>query len=123
MTLHIAVFKDACYTTTHNTQQILRVLYYTCGRRFVPFAPDKKQRSGNPARRQSRAGGCKAAHPDCGSVHGSPPLKTSHLHRREKQYRVSERSCKDFTFNIYEAEVTIVISPKIKCLVQLLRTC
>lgn len=48
---------------------------------FVPSAPDRIQRSGNLARRQSRAGGCTEARPDCGSAHGSQPLKTSHLKR------------------------------------------
>lgn len=111
------VFKD-----TTKTRWILHVLCVfilrVCNGWFVPFAPDKTRRSGNPARRRSRAGGCKAAHPDCGSAHGSLPLKTSHLHTGEEEYteRVSGRSCVDFTFNIYEAEVTKVILQRFKSL-------
>ncbi len=38
-----------------------------------------KQRSGNPERRRSPAGGCREAHPDCGSEPGCRPPGTSHL--------------------------------------------
>ena len=45
----------------------------------LPSAPDMKQRSGSQGRRQSPAGGCKGARPDCGSELGCRPPGTSHL--------------------------------------------
>lgn len=45
----------------------------------LPSAPDMKQRSGSPERPRSPAGGCREAHPDCGSELGCRPPGTSHL--------------------------------------------
>lgn len=45
----------------------------------LPSAPDMKQRSENPGRHQSPAGGCRAARPDCGSELGCRPPGMSRL--------------------------------------------
>lgn len=61
----------------------------SCDEEDLPSAPDMKQRSENPGRRRSPAGGCKEARPDCGSELGCRPPGTFHLHgetqRRETQ--------------------------------------
>lgn len=50
-----------------------------CDEEDLPSAPDMKQRSGSPERRQSPAGGCREARLDCGSELGCRPPGTSHL--------------------------------------------
>lgn len=50
-----------------------------CDEEDLPSAPDMKQRSGNPERRRSPAGGCREARPDCGSEPGCRPPGMSHL--------------------------------------------
>lgn len=61
----------------------------SCDEEDLPSAPDMKQRSENPERRRSPAGGCKEARPDCGSELGCRPPGTFRLHgetqRRETQ--------------------------------------